>query len=51
MNLEENAKSARICHKNCKRLNSAYYEEDYCGYREFLEYAYEDMRKIAATIK
>lgn len=40
-----------ICHKNCKRLNSAYYEEDYCGYREFLEYAYEDMRKIAATIK
>ena len=39
-----------ICHKNCKRLNSAYYEEDYCGYREFLE-AYEDMRKIAATIK
>ena len=23
----------RICHKNCKRLNTCYYREDYCGYR------------------
>lgn len=29
-----------MCHRNCKRLNTAYYDEDYCGYREFLEYSY-----------
>lgn len=28
-----------ICHRNCKRLSVAYYDDEYCGYREFLEYA------------
>lgn len=40
-----------ICHRNCKRLNLAYYNEHYCGYREFLEYAYMDMQKIANYLK
>ena len=25
-----------MCHRNCKRLNIAYYDEGYCGLREFL---------------
>ena len=41
----------RICHKNCKRLNTCYYREDYCGYRDFLEYAAPDMISIARTLR
>lgn len=41
----------RICHKNCKRLNTCYYREDYCGYRDFLEYAAPDMIAIARTLR
>ena len=37
----------RICHKNCKRLNIAYYDEGYCGLREFLEYAYPGLQRVA----
>lgn len=40
-----------ICHRNCKRLNLAYYDDIYCGYRDFLEYAYADMQKIANYLK
>lgn len=40
----------RICHKNCKRLNIAYYREDYCGYRDFLEYAAPAMQQIARSL-
>lgn len=41
----------KMCHQNCKRLNFAYYDEQYCGYRDFLEYAYKDMVKIANILK
>ena len=41
----------RICHKNCKRLNTCYYREDYCGYRDFLEYAAPDMIAIARMLR
>ena len=41
----------RICHKNCKRLNTCYYREDYCGYRDFLEYAAPDMISIARMLR
>lgn len=41
----------RMCHKNCKRLNIAYYDEHYCGYREFLEYAYNDIVYISHRMK
>lgn len=41
----------RICHRNCKRLNIAYYREDYCGYRDFLEEAAPQMAAIARTIR
>ena len=40
----------RICHKNCKRLNIAYYRSDYCGYRDFLEYAAPAMQQIARSL-
>lgn len=40
----------KICHKNCKRLNIAYYNEEYCGYKEFLEYAKDEMFAIARRI-
>ncbi len=41
----------RICHKNCKRLNTCYDREDYCGYRDFLEYAAPDMISIARMLR
>ena len=28
-----------ICHQNCKRLNIAYFDDHYCGYKDFLKYA------------
>lgn len=40
-----------ICHRNCKRLNLAYYDENYCGYRDFLEYAYTDMMKVSNKLR
>ena len=40
-----------ICHRNCKRLNSAYYDDRDCGYRELLEYAGERMQQIARTLR
>lgn len=39
-----------ICHKNCKRLNIAYYREDWCGYRDFLEDAAPVMQRIARAL-
>ena len=41
----------RICHRNCKRLNVAYYRKDYCGYRDFLEEAAPAMAAIARTLR
>lgn len=41
----------QICHRNCKRLNIAYYREDYCGYRAFLEEAAPSMAAIARTLR
>nr|WP_269747157.1 SPASM domain-containing protein [Thermophilibacter gallinarum] len=39
-----------ICHRNCKRLNAAYYDEDYCGYRAFLEHAYDGLARAARML-
>ena len=39
-----------ICHRNCKRLNASYYDETYCGYREFLEHAYEPLAETARAL-
>ena len=41
---------AGMCHRNCKRLNAAYYDETYCGYREWLTYAKDRMIAIARTL-
>lgn len=39
-----------LCHGNCKRLNVCYFDEDYCGYRDFLQFAYPSMSKIASRV-
>lgn len=39
-----------ICHRNCKRLNASYYDETYCGYREFLEHAYKPLAEMARAL-
>lgn len=39
-----------MCHRNCKRLNIAYYDDAYCGYREFLEYGYQRLAWAARLI-
>lgn len=40
-----------MCQGNCKRLNVAYFDEDYCGYKEFLLYTQSSMKEIASRIK
>lgn len=47
----ETCEFIKLCHGNCKRLNICYFDEDYCGYRDFLEFAYPSMIKISARIK
>lgn len=39
-----------LCHRNCKRLNIAYYDEGYCGYREFLEYGFDRLAAVARLL-
>lgn len=39
-----------ICHRNCKRQSAALYDEKYCGYRAFLEYAYEPLALVARML-
>lgn len=40
----------RVCHKNCKRMNSAYYDETYCGYQAFLEEAWLGLGQVARAL-
>lgn len=39
-----------MCHGNCKRLSVCYYDETYCGYRDFLRYSRERMEQIARQL-
>lgn len=39
-----------ICHRNCKRLNVAYYDREYCGLRAFLEAGYRDLARAARLL-
>lgn len=39
-----------MCRGNCRRLAECYYNESYCGYRDFLLYARDRMQIIASTI-
>ncbi len=36
-----------ICHQNCKRLNITYFDENYCGYKDFLEHAASRLEYLA----
>lgn len=55
---EDKAKSTKcdtcgfvsICNGNCKRMNTLYFEEEYCGYQDFLTYAYPSMYAIAKRL-
>lgn len=40
-----------ICHGNCKRMNTLYFKERYCGYQDFLKYAAGSMMQIAENLK
>lgn len=39
-----------MCHGNCRRLSVCYFDENYCGYQEFLEYSMMKMRRIALSM-
>lgn len=39
-----------ICNGNCKRMNTLYFEDGYCGYQDFLTYAYPTMYQIAKRL-
>ena len=41
---------ANICHGNCKRMNSLYFTDSYCGYQDFLKFAHMSMKQIAFQI-
>lgn len=46
-----NCKFIKICNKNCKRVNTTYFNDEYCGYKDFLEYAYRDLYMIASMFR
>lgn len=35
-----------MCNGNCKRLNVTYFDDQICGYKEFLTYAYPKIKKL-----
>lgn len=47
----DTCKYIHMCHGNCKRLSVCYYDENYCGYKEFLDYTQTRMIQIARSLK
>ena len=45
-----NCEFVHMCHGNCKRLSVCYFDENYCGYMEFLSYCKEKMAYIAQRV-
>lgn len=39
-----------ICHGNCKRTNITYFNDEYCGYQDFLRHSIVKMKIIASTL-
>lgn len=35
-----------VCHGNCKRMNIVYFDDNYCGYQQFLEETYEEFHAM-----
>lgn len=50
-NLCEKCRYVQICHGQCKRLNVCYYDEDYCGYQEFIRKNERKLMYVANQIK
>lgn len=46
----ETCKFKNICNGNCKRMNGIYFDDQYCGYQDFLNDTYESMAKIARQL-
>lgn len=46
-----NCKFIKICNKNCKRLNITYFNDEYCGYKDFLEYAFYHLQNAWKYLK
>lgn len=40
----------KMCCGNCRRLSACYYDENYCGYKDFLSYSYNRMIQIVQSI-
>lgn len=39
-----------ICHGQCQRMNVVYFDEDYCGYQEFLKETYQIFYEIGKNV-
>lgn len=46
----EKCEFIEICHGNCKRMSQTYYNNDYCGYKDFLAFSIPSMQYIAQYI-
>lgn len=40
----------KMCYGNCKRMNITMFDDEGCGYKEFLEFAHSSMKDIARNI-
>ena len=40
----------KMCYGNCKRLSVCYYDTNYCGYKDFLDYTEQRMINIAKQL-
>lgn len=47
----EKCKFIKLCYGNCKRLSITYFDEEYCGYKDFLEEHYQSMANIASKLQ
>lgn len=42
----QNCYFKNICNGNCKRMSDVFFDENYCGYKDFLTYSYQTLSKI-----
>ena len=39
-----------ICYGQCRRISTSLYNKEFCGWRQFLDYAYDDLSEKAKTM-
>ncbi|MEG0451565.1 MAG: radical SAM protein [Coprobacillus sp.] len=42
----KHCKFYKVCQGNCKRMNIVYFDENYCGYQQFLEETYKEFYNL-----